>query len=407
MDIKEIQGGVTAPRGFRAGGVCCGIKKGKTKRDLGLVLSETRASAAAVYTTNLVKAAPILITREHLADGYAQAVIVNSGNANACNGERGLADARRMAALAAQASGVEAIDVIVASTGVIGQPLPIDAIEKGMPALMASVSAQGAALAREAIMTTDTKEKEIAIEFAIGGKTVRMGGMAKGSGMIHPNMATMLAFLTTDCAVEPEALKAALSESATRTYNCVSVDGDTSTNDMLCALANGMAGNEPIKAGTREYLEFRSALDYVNRYLSRAIAADGEGATRLLECAVSGAESDAAARTLAVSIISSSLVKAAFFGADANWGRILCAMGYSGAPFDPSRVSVSFRSAAGSIDVCREGASIGFDEERAKAILLEKEIGIEVAAGSGPGRAEAWGCDLTYDYVKINGDYRS
>jgi glutamate N-acetyltransferase/amino-acid N-acetyltransferase len=408
MDMKDISGGVTAPKGFKASGVLCGIKKGRTKRDLGLIVSETRAAAAAVYTTNLVKGAPIIVTREHIADGYARAVIVNSGNANTCNGEGGLAVARKMCALAAHALGIAEEDVAVASTGVIGQPLPLGPIESGIAPLVAGLSQDGSASVREAIMTTDTRDKEATVEFSIGGKVVRMGGIAKGSGMIHPNMATMLAFITTDCAVEPEALRKAVAESAERTFNCVSVDGDTSTNDMLLVMANGLAGNAPVKEGGPGWAEFSAALDKVARSLSRAIAADGEGASRLLECRVSGAADDASARVLARSVISSSLVKAAFFGADANWGRILCAMGYSGAAFDPAAVSVAFESRAGRIAVCRGGATTAFDEEKAKAILSEKEIAIDVEIlGGGKGSGEAFGCDLTYDYVKINGDYRS
>jgi glutamate N-acetyltransferase/amino-acid N-acetyltransferase len=407
MELKTIEGGITAPRGFRAGGVRAGIKKGRTKRDLALIVSDTEAAAAAVYTTNLVKGAPILVTQEHLRDGRARAVIVNSGIANTCNGEAGVADARRMCALAAGALGIRAEDVVVASTGVIGQRLPMDVIESALPALAADLSEEGGERALEAIMTTDTRPKQAAVEFSLGGRTVRIGAMAKGSGMICPNMATMLAFACTDCAVSPEALRALVKESADRSFNCVSVDGDTSTNDMLCVMANGRAGNSEIVPGGPGYAEFAEALDTVNRRLAREIARDGEGATRLIECSVEGADDDGSARALARSVVSSSLVKAAFFGADANWGRILCAMGYAGPVFDPSEVSVSFSSAAGEVLVCRGGAGTDFDEDLAKRVLLEKEIGLHIRVGSGPGRSTAWGCDLTYDYVKINGDYRS
>ncbi len=408
MEMREIPGGVTAARGFKAGGVCCGIKKGRTKRDLALIVSEVPAAAAGVYTTNLVKAAPVIVTRDHAAGGRLRAVIANSGNANACSGEAGLAAARRMCAIAASALGVVEGEVAVASTGVIGQPLPMGAIEAGIAPLVADLSADGGDRALEAIMTTDTKEKKVSYEFSVGGKTARIGGIAKGSGMIHPNMGTMLGFIATDCAVEPAALKAALKDATDRTFNCVSVDGDTSTNDMLVVMANGLAGNDPVREGGPGWAEFSAALRATCRSLARSIAADGEGASRLLEVRLSGAQDDAAARTLARSVVSSSLVKAAFFGADANWGRILCAMGYSGAAFDPEAVSVAFESAAGRIEVCAGGATTAFDEEKAKKVLTEKDIVIDIMiAGGGKGSAEAFGCDLTYDYVKINGDYRS
>ena len=404
--MEIITGGVCAAKGFQSGGIHCGIRKNRSKRDLALIVSETRAAAAAVYTTNLVKAAPLTVTRNHLADGYAQAVICNSGNANTCNAD-GIEIAEAMCALTAETISIPAEDVIVASTGVIGQRLDIAPIREGMPALAASLSADSCAEAAEAIMTTDTKMKEIAVSFDIGGVTCRMGGIAKGSGMIHPNMATMLVFLTTDCAIAPEMLKKALSEDVKHTFNMVSVDGDTSTNDMVTILANGMAGNEPIIADGEAFEVFMKALNTITVYLCRSIAADGEGATKLLECRVSGAKDTAAAKTVAKSVICSSLVKSAMFGADANWGRILCAIGYSGAQLDVTKVGVKFASRAGELAVCENGAGIDFSEDTAKTVLSEDEIEILVTLGDGDGNATAWGCDLTYDYVKINGDYRT
>jgi glutamate N-acetyltransferase/amino-acid N-acetyltransferase len=405
--MKEIEGGVTAAQGFSAGAVLAGIKKGRTKKDLALIVSKVPAKAAACYTTNVVKGAPIQVTQEHLKDGLARAVIVNSGNANTCNGPQGLGHAKDMARFAAKGLGIPETEVIVASTGVIGQPLPIGVIEKAMDALVADVKPENWQAACEAIMTTDTQPKIVAVEFTVGGKAVRIGAMCKGSGMIHPNMATMLSFITTDCSIAQPLLQKALSESVVRTYNMVSVDGDTSTNDMVCVMANGLAGNLAITAESDDYRAFLEALNYVNTKLAKKIAADGEGASRLLECEVAGAKTDDDARTLARSVISSSLTKAAFFGADANWGRVLCAMGYSGVSFDPERASVAFSSAAGRIAVCQDGRTTNFDEEFAKKVLLEKEIKIEVSLAEGKASATAWGCDLTYDYVKINGDYRS
>ena len=404
--MEIITGGVCAAKGFQSGGIHCGIRKNRSKRDLALIVSETRAAAAAVYTTNLVKAAPLTVTRDHLADGYARAVICNSGNANTCNAD-GIEVAQAMCALAAEALAIPAEDVIVASTGVIGQRLDITPIREGMPALAAGLTADSCAEAAEAIMTTDTKMKEIAVSFDVGGVTCRMGGIAKGSGMIHPNMATMLVFLTTDCAIAPEMLKKALSEDVKHTFNMVSVDGDTSTNDMVTILANGMAGNEPITAGGEAFDAFMKALNTITIHLCRSIAADGEGATKLLECKVTGAKDTAAAKTVAKSVICSSLVKAAMFGADANWGRILCAIGYSGADVDVTKVGVKFASRAGELAVCENGAGIDFSEDTAKVVLSEDEIDILVTLGDGDGSATAWGCDLTYDYVKINGDYRT
>ncbi len=404
--MKIITGGVCAAKGFQSGGVHCGIRKNRSKRDLALIVSETRAAAAAVYTTNLVKAAPLTVTRNHIADGYARAVICNSGNANTCNAD-GIQVAEAMCALTAEALSIPAEDVIVASTGVIGQRLDITPIREGIAPLVASLSADSCAEAAEAIMTTDTKMKEIAVSFDIDGVTCHMGGIAKGSGMIHPNMATMLVFLTTDCAIAPEMLKKALSEDVKHTFNMVSVDGDTSTNDMVTILANGMAENEPITGEGEAFDTFMKALNTITVHLCRSIAADGEGATKLLECKVSGAKDEFTAKTVAKSVICSALTKAAMFGADANWGRILCAIGYSGAEVDVTKVGVKFASRAGEIAVCENGAGIDFSEDTAKTVLSEDEIDILITLGDGKGAATAWGCDLTYDYVKINGDYRT
>ena len=404
--MNIIEGGICAAKGFTASGVHCGVRKNKTKRDIALIYSEKQASAAAVYTTNLVKGAPLLVTKKHLANGKAQAVICNSGNANTCNAN-GIEIAEKMSELCAAELGILADDVVVASTGVIGQPLNIEPIAEGVPALKAALSKEGSDNAAEGIMTTDTVKKEIAIEFTVGGKTCRIGGIAKGSGMIHPNMATMLVFITTDCAISPEMLKKALSSDIKNTFNMVSVDGDTSTNDMVTVLANGMAGNDEITCDGADFDEFMKALNTVTVYLCRMIAADGEGATKLLECNVKGAKDEATAKTVAKSVICSSLLKAAMFGADANWGRVLCAIGYSGADVDVNKVGVTFKSEKGSILVCENGAGVDFSEEKAKEILLEKEIEINITLGDGEGNATAWGCDLTYDYVKINGDYRT
>lgn len=404
--MKLISGGVCAAQGFTANGIHCGIRKNRTKKDLALIVSEVPASAAAVYTTNLVKGAPLTVTKENLSDGIAQAVICNSGNANTCNAD-GLDVARQMCALTGKVLNLSAQNIVVASTGVIGQPLDITPIEAGLPALAAGLNANGSADAAEGIMTTDTVMKEVAVEFSVGGKTCRIGGIAKGSGMIHPNMATMLVFITTDCAIAPDMLRKALSADIADTFNMVSVDGDTSTNDMVTVLANGMAGNAMITAEGEDYTAFMQALNTVTVHLCRCIAGDGEGATKLLECVVTGASDVPTAKTVAKSVICSSLLKAAMFGADANWGRVLCAIGYSGAWVDVNKVDVSFRSKAGIIDVCKNGAGIPFSEEVAKTILLEKEIEILVGLNSGSCTSTAWGCDLTYDYVKINGDYRT
>ena len=407
--MKQIPGGVTAPKGFRAWGVHCGVKSKKAdKKDLALILSDQECAAAAVYTMNRVKAAPLYVTMEHLEDGTAWGVAANSGNANACC-PMSHEYAEEMARLAARATGRAPADFVVASTGVIGQTLNIAAIRAGMPAAAAGLTAgpEGSDAAARAIMTTDTVKKELALACSIGGRTVTLGAIAKGSGMIHPNLATMLVFLTTDCAVSPAMLQAALSGDVQDTFNMVSVDGDTSTNDMVAILANGLAGNAEITAPGADFTAFCRALNSVTVWLCRQIAGDGEGATRLLECCVTGAEDHATAKTVAKSIICSSLVKAAMFGADANWGRVLCAIGYSGADVDVHKVDVAFRSAAGTVRVCVDGAGIPFSEEAAKQVLLEKEIEILVDLKSGGEGATAWGCDLTYDYVKINGDYRT
>ena len=405
-DIKQISGGVCAPQGFSGAGIHCGIRKNHTKRDLALILSSVPASAAAVYTTNLVKGAPLEVTKKHLENGIARAVICNSGNANTCNAD-GIEIAETTCELLAKELGIAAEDVIVASTGVIGQRMSIEPFKTGIPVLCAALGENNSALVGEAIMTTDTKLKEVAVEFTAGGKTCRLGGIAKGSGMIHPNMATMLVFLTTDCAISPEMLKKALSSDVQDTFNMVSVDGDTSTNDMVSIMANGLAGNAEISSEGEDFESFMKALNSVTVYLCRCIAGDGEGATKLLECSVTGAKDRSAAKTVARGVICSSLLKAAMFGADANWGRVLCAVGYSGADVDIHKVDVAFRSKAGTVKVCKDGAGIDFSEDEAKKILSESEIDILVSLGDGSASATAWGCDLTYDYVKINGDYRT
>lgn len=404
--MKLIDGGVCAALGFTANGIHCGIRKNHSKKDLSLIFSNVPASAAAVYTTNLVKGAPLVVTKKHLANGMAQAVICNSGNANTCNAN-GIEIAEGMSALVAKELNIAAEDVIVASTGVIGQPLSLDPIAAGLPQLAAGLSVEGGAAAAEGIMTTDTVKKEVAVEFIVGGKTCHLGGIAKGSGMIHPNMATMLVFLTTDCAISSEMLQKALSGDIQNTFNMISIDGDTSTNDMVTILANGMAGNAEIVTEGEDFATFMEALNTVTIALCRKIAGDGEGATKLLECKVTGVADLQTAKTVAKSVICSSLLKAAMFGADANWGRVLCAIGYSGAKVDVNKVDVAFRSKAGTISVCENGAGVDFSEEEAKKILLETEIEILVELHSGEATSTAWGCDLTYDYVKINGDYRT
>ncbi|MBQ4382357.1 MAG: bifunctional glutamate N-acetyltransferase/amino-acid acetyltransferase ArgJ [Oscillospiraceae bacterium] len=404
--IKTVPGGVCAAKGFTAAGIHCGIRKNKSKKDLALIMSRVPCTAAAVYTSNLVKGAPLTVTKSHLADGRAQAVICNSGNANTCNAD-GIAVAEEMSALAAEALGLAPEDVIVASTGVIGQRLDIAPIRASLPALASLLSEDGSLAANEAIMTTDTKPKEIAVEFELGGKTCHLGGIAKGSGMIHPNLCTMLVFLTTDAAISAGMLQLAIKGDVQSTFNMLSIDGDTSTNDMVSLMANGLAGNEPITAPGKDFDAFMKALNTVTVWLCRSIAADGEGATKLIECSVTGAGSLASARKVAKSVVCSSLTKAAIFGADANWGRVLCAIGYAGVPVDVSKVDVSFRSAAGSELVCRNGAGVDFSEERALAILRESEIHIDITLGDGGFASTAWGCDLTYEYVKINGEYRT
>ena len=403
--MKKIEGGVCAAKGFTANGVHCGIRKNKTKRDLALIYSEVRANAAAVYTTNLVKGAPLTVTKKNISDGCAQAIICNSGNANTCNAN-GVEIAKKMCELVAKELEIYASDVVVASTGVIGQPLDINPIKNGIPELAAGLGNKSK-YAAEGIMTTDVKLKEIAFEFTVGGKVCKIGGIAKGSGMIHPNMATMLVFVTTDCAISSELLQKALSEDVKSSFNMISIDGDTSTNDMVTVLANGMAKNKVICTEGDDYDTFCKALNAVTSYLCRSIAADGEGASKLLECQVNGALDVENARKVAKSVICSSLFKAAMFGADANWGRVLCAIGYSGAEVDVTRVDVTFKSTAGEILVCHNGASVAFSEELAKEILTKDEIIIKIDLGDGEGSATAWGCDLTYDYVKINGDYRT
>ena len=404
--MKKIEGGVCAAKGFTAAGVHCGVRKNKEKKDLALVYSPVRCAAAAVYTRNLVKGAPIAVTRANIADGYARAIVCNSGNANTCNAN-GVEIAEGMCALTADALGIDAGDVIIASTGVIGQQMSLEPFTGGIPACAAQLSADGNVNAAEAIMTTDTVKKEAAFAFEIGGMECHIGGMAKGSGMIHPNMATMLVFITTDCAITPGMLQKALSSIVDDTFNMISIDGDTSTNDTCAVMASGLAGNAMIDAEGADYDAFCAALYEVMRALSRSIAADGEGASKLLECTVSGAEDIATARAAAKAVICSSLVKAAMFGSDANWGRVLCAVGYCGKDLDVNKIDVDFASEAGSIAVCRMGAGVDFSEEKAKEILLQNEIRILVDLNSGSAAATAWGCDLTYDYVKINGDYRT
>ena len=403
--MKIIEGGVCAAQGFSASGIHCGIRKNKGKKDLALIYSDVKATCASVYTTNKVKGAPLTVTKNNISDGYAQAVICNSGNANTCNAN-GIEVAEQTCTLIADALKISPKDVVVASTGVIGQPLDITPIKSGIPSLVSSLG-NNSEDAAEGIMTTDTRLKQIAVSFEIDGVECKIGGIAKGSGMIHPNMATMLVFITTDCNISAEMLQKALSSDIQNTFNMVSVDGDTSTNDMVTVLANGKAKNAEIKTQGEAFDAFMKALNTVTVYLCQRIAGDGEGATKLLECQVSGGATEKDAKTIAKSIICSSLVKAAMFGSDANWGRVLCAIGYSGANVDVNKVDVSFVSNKGEIVVCQNGAGVEFSEEKAKEILLENEIVIKVCLGDGDASATAWGCDLTYDYVKINGDYRT
>ncbi len=423
--MQFIDGGVTAAEGFLANGVLCKIKESRTKNDLALVYSEKPCNVSGVFTQNRVKAESVKLTKKHIANGIAQAVIANSGNANACTGEKGAEVALKMASLAAESLGIKTEDVIVYSTGVIGAQLPVEKIEAKIGELKAGLSKEGHKEARIAIMTTDTHYKECAVETEIGGKKVHIGAMCKGSGMIHINLGTMLSVMTTDCAISSKMLEKALRNSVAGTYNCVSIDGDTSTNDSLTILANGMAGNAEITEEGKDFDCFCEALDAINRQMAKKIAGDGEGATKLIECNVTGAKDVETARGLAKAVISSSLAKAAIFGADANFGRFLCAMGYSGYEFDPDRTSIEFSSAENSertgatdfvgeqkgkrtvLKVFEDGTPLSFDEDVAKKVLSESEIVINIACRDGKASGTAWGCDLTYDYVKINGDYRT
>ena len=403
--MKFINGSVTAAKGFKASGVHCGIRKNRSKKDLALIVCEKRAAAACVYTKNLVKGAPIYVTKENVADGYARAIICNSGNANTCN-ENGIEIARDMCSLCEEYADISASDVIVASTGVIGQPLDITPIKNGMSELVASLGSDPSPAA-QAIMTTDTMDKQFAVEFTADGKKCVVGGIAKGSGMIHPNMATMLVFVTSDVDISPEMLQKALSSDVEDSFNMISVDGDTSTNDMVSVMASGLAGNKKITGEGEDYSAFCEALGAVTKNLCRKIAKDGEGATKLITCRVSGAKDKPTAKIVAKSVISSSLFKAAMFGADANWGRVLCAVGYSGADVDVNKIDVSFSSENGSVEVCAAGSGVDFSEEKAKDVLSSDEVSVAINLNSGDFEATAWGCDLTYDYVKINGDYRT
>ncbi|MCR4719486.1 MAG: bifunctional glutamate N-acetyltransferase/amino-acid acetyltransferase ArgJ [Firmicutes bacterium] len=404
--MEFIKGGVCAAKGFSASGLHAGIRKNKEKKDLALILSSVLCRAAAVYTQNLVKGAPLLVTKKHLESGTCQAIICNSGNANTCNAD-GIEIAEKMCKCLASNSEIKENDIVVASTGVIGQPLDIEPIQKAIPSLVSTLSENGSTDACNAIMTTDTKEKEIAVEFTLGGKTCHIGGIAKGSGMIHPNMATMLVFITTDAAISSEMLNKALSNDVKNTFNMLSIDGDTSTNDMAVVLANGLCQNPEITEDGEDFKTFMKALNTVTVALCRMIAADGEGATKMLECIVTGAKTETIAKTVAKSVVCSNLLKAAMFGADANWGRVLCAIGYSGAEVDVNKIDVAFRSRKGKIDVCKNGCGVDFSEDTAKEILSEDEIEILVDLNDGNENSTAWGCDLTYDYVKINGDYRT
>jgi len=405
--MKIIEGGVCAAKGFKASGLHVGVKtKNKEKKDIALILSDCDCTAAAVYTRNVVKAAPLHVTKENLKDGKARVVFANSGNANAC-APQGEENARRMCSKIASELGLNGSDVIVASTGVIGQTLPIDVIESGISELVSCLSYDGSKDAAAAIMTTDLIMKEVAVEFDLNGKTIKIGGIAKGSGMIHPNMGTILAFLTTDCAISVEMIHKALVNATNVSFNRVSVDGDSSTNDMLSLMANGLAGNEEITKPGTGYDAFSEALNLLCIELAKMIASDGEGATHLITCRVSGAKNEEDAEGLSKSVISSTLLKAAIFGADANWGRILCAMGYSGVDLNPDTVSVAFESKVGRIKVCENGRGVDFDEPKAKEILTEHDIMIDINLTAGTAECTCWGCDITYDYIKINGDYRT
>ena len=407
--LKFIDGGVCAAQGFKAAGIHVGVKThANWKKDVALIVSDVDCAASAVFTKNVVKAAPIHVDKAHLADGKARAIIANSGNANAC-APHGEENAVKMCQAAAKAIGCKPEDVLVSSTGVIGQTLNVKVIEDGVPELYSALAAtpEASDAAAHAIMTTDTVKKEVAVETTVGGKVVRMGGIAKGSGMIHPNMGTMLCFLTTDCAISPEMIRTALLETVNVSFNRISVDGDTSTNDSCMVLANGLAGNETITEKGEDYAAFLEALQALCTELAKKMASDGEGAKHLITCTVKGAADEAQAETVSKSVISSTLTKAAIFGADANWGRVLCAMGYSGAEFDPDKVDVHFTSAAGDIAVCEKGRGLDFDEDLAKKILTEHDVEINISLGEGEAACTCWGCDITYDYIKINGDYRT
>lgn len=417
MDFKIIDGGVCAPKGFKANGVFCGIKKSASaeqnpnvphKNDLGMIVSDEMCTCAAVYTTNKVKGAPILVTKSNLekTSNHAKAVIVNSKNANTCNAD-GVEKASKMCELAAEALGIDDSEVVVASTGVIGQILPIEPIEKGIKPLVDGLSYTGNEEAATAIMTTDTIKKEYAVEFSVNGKTCRVGGMAKGSGMIHPNMATTLNFITSDVNISAKMLQAALDDIVKVTYNCLSIDGDTSTNDMVSVMANGLAGNDEIISEGEEFSSFKTALYEVMMNLTKMLAKDGEGASKMIECECKGCADKDTAITVAKSVVGSTLFKCAVFGEDANWGRILCAVGYAPTEFDINKVDVDIKSEFGEIAVCRNGAGVDFSEEKAAEVLKSDEIYVIVDLNAGESSAKAWGCDLTYDYVKINGDYRT
>lgn len=415
MEIKYIDGGVCAAKGFKAAGVGCGFKRGivkedgsveYVKKDLAMITSDVICSAAAVYTTNKVKGAPIQVTKEHLTNGMAKAIICNSGNANTC-APNGIEVAKKTCALTADALNISEEEVLVCSTGVIGQELQMAPFEKGIPMVVAQLDYDGSQSAAKAIMTTDTKAKEVAVEFTLDGKVCRIGGIAKGSGMINPNMATMLAFITTDAKISPEMLQKAVSYDVKKSFNQICVDGDTSTNDTEIVMASGLAGNEEIVAEGEAYRDFLEALNMVTVYLAKKMAADGEGATKLIECSVSGAPNDELAQNISKSVISSNLLKAAMFGADANWGRVLCALGYAGGDYSADNIDVYMSSAKGSVQVCEGSMHKEYSEEEASAILSEDELKIDIEMHQGDGCAMAWGCDLTYEYVRINGDYRS
>lgn len=407
MKYNYIDGGITSPKGFLASGIHCGLKKSTLKKDLALIYSEVEANACGVYTKNKVKGAPLYITKEHLSNKKAKAIIINSGNANTCNGEDGLKKAKKTATLQAKELNIKTNEVLVASTGVIGVPLNIDAIKSGIPTLTKNLSIEGYKDAASAIMTTDTFEKQLAVEFYIDDKKITLAAMAKGSGMIEPNMGTMLSFITTDLNISPQLLDEALKASTNLTYNRVSVDGDTSTNDMVLILANGLAQNKVIDIKDDKYYLFLNTLNDLNTKLAKKIAKDGEGATKLIECKIYGSTNEEDAVTLGKSVINSNLVKTAIFGSDANWGRILCSLGYAKVNFDPDKVDVYFESSSGSIKVCESGSSLPFDESKAREILLQDEITIKIDLFLGDFNATVWGCDLSYDYVKINGEYRS